>query len=522
MLRRSRSREPLHKGAVKFTMGSDDAAFSLKRKANKWAQADAAGSGRPGEDIPACWRRAAWRSGFRRRLLGWFARNKRDLPWRRTKDPYAVWLSEIMLQQTQAPTVVRYFERFLTVFPTLEALAQAQQAEVLRLWEGLGYYRRAVQLHEAARKIVRDFGGHFPQTPEELLQLPGIGRYTAGAILSIAFDQRHPILEANTTRLWARLLAYPEPTGTAAAQRLFWQMAEWILPRRQVGQFNQALMELGSTVCLPRRPRCADCPVSRFCLAYQQGLQETIPRQRAKPAVELCHEAAVIVRRNDRVLLRRIPEGQRWAGLWDFPRFPLSAELAERAAAAYAEPLWAGGDKKCPSCKNAPLPCPSPPGQRGMGALGGTEMGPKSRRRRKSGTGLDRSVHFIAPTMAEFLIHQMEQTAGIAIRPIRRLKTIRYAVTRYRVQMECYEAESLGETHRREAQADRFHQSDLHPKKGHWGPSADGRNRPEESLEGFQWVRLEALEEYPMSSPARKLAQLAQATVGDSSKQRAP
>ncbi|HOM18841.1 MAG TPA: A/G-specific adenine glycosylase, partial [Thermoguttaceae bacterium] len=208
-----------------------------------------------------------WQKGFRRRLLGWFDRNKRDLPWRRTKDPYAVWLSEIMLQQTQAPTVVRYFERFLAAFPTVHALAQADQAAVLRLWEGLGYYRRAVQLHEAARKIVSEFGGQFPQTLDELLQLPGIGRYTAGAILSIAFDQRQPILEANTLRLWARLLAYPEPTGSASAQRLFWQMAEWVLPHRQVGRFNQALMELGSTVCLPRQPRCPECPVSRFCLA---------------------------------------------------------------------------------------------------------------------------------------------------------------------------------------------------------------------------------------------------------------
>jgi len=508
--------------------------------------------------IPACWQQAAWRSGFRRRLLGWFARNKRDLPWRRTKDPYAVWLSEIMLQQTQAPTVVRYFERFLAVFPTLQSLAQAELAEVLRLWEGLGYYRRAMQLHEAARKIVRDFGGRFPQTLEELLQLPGIGRYTAGAILSIAFDQRQPILEANTTRLWARLLAYSEPADSAAAQRLFWQMAEWILPRRQVGRLNQALMELGSTVCLPHKPRCGECPVSRFCLARQQGLPETIPRQRAKPAVEFYQEAALIVRRNDQVLLRRIPEGQRWAGLWDFPRFPLPPELAQQAEAhtpaaeqpwlfmelteeaglcrktsfeattgtrkagghvpEQAEPLWAEADKKCFSCKNSSSPYPLPPGEKGMDALAWPEMAPKSRRRRKSGVGLDRSAHVIPPAMAEFLSCQMHQTTGIPIRPLRWLKTIRYAVTRYRVQMDCYEAEYLDRTDQAEDRASSFQQRNLDQEQDRLEPPSSGRNRPAELAQRFQWVRLEALEQYPMSSPARKLAQLAQATGSDSSK----
>jgi len=391
-----------------------------------------------------------WQKGFRRRLLGWFDRNKRDLPWRRTKDPYAVWLSEIMLQQTQAPTVVRYFERFLAAFPTVHALAQADQAAVLRLWEGLGYYRRAVQLHEAARKIVSEFGGQFPQTLDELLQLPGIGRYTAGAILSIAFDQRQPILEANTLRLWARLLAYPEPTGSASAQRLFWQMAEWVLPHRQVGRFNQALMELGSTVCLPRQPRCPECPVSRFCLARQQGLQKSIPRQRSKPAVEFCQEVALIVRRNGHVLLQRIPEGQRWAGLWDFPRFELPPEFARPLAEA------------------------------------------------------DRAI---PPAMGKFLMHQMGQT-GIVVRPIRRLKTIRYAVTRYRVQRDCYEADYVGRMDRAEDKTGGLeqHEDSLNA----W---AAGSDQPAEPLGEFHWVRLEALERYPMSSPARKLAHLAQAAV---------
>ena len=269
---------------------------------------------------------AAWRQAFRRRLRAWYARHARDLPWRRNGDPYRVWVSEIMLQQTQVATVEDYFERFMAAFPSIEALARADEQEVLRLWEGLGYYRRARQLHQAAEVIVRQHGGSFPRDAESVRRLPGIGRYTAGAILSIVFDAREPILEANTSRLFSRLLAYRGDPAKAAGGRLLWAMAEILLPRRHTGAFNQALMELGSQVCLPRVPRCEACPVASLCRARAEGLEAEIPAVKAKRPPERRHEAAVIIRRRGRVLLVRCPEGGRWAGLWDFPRFPVHAE----------------------------------------------------------------------------------------------------------------------------------------------------------------------------------------------------
>ena len=204
---------------------------------------------------------AAWMAQFRRRILAWFRRNARDLPWRRTRDPYAIWVSEIMLQQTQVVTVIGYFERFLAAFPSIADLAAADEQQVLRLWEGLGYYRRARQLHAAARVIVAEHQGRFPRDPEQIRALPGIGRYTAGAIASIGWDAREPILEANTIRVFSRLLAYRgDPQKNAGQQRL-WEFAAGVLPKKDTGLFNQALMELGSEICTPRGPLCDQCPV---------------------------------------------------------------------------------------------------------------------------------------------------------------------------------------------------------------------------------------------------------------------
>ncbi len=265
---------------------------------------------------------AAWLRSFRRRLLAWYAGHARDLPWRRSRDAYRVWVSEIMLQQTQVETVRPYFARFLDSFPSIEALARADEQEVLRHWEGLGYYRRARQLHRAARVVVEEHGGRFPRDAHTVRSLPGVGRYTAGAILSIAFDAREPILEANTARLHCRLLAYREAPAAAAGQRLLWAMAERVLPRREPGRFNQALMELGSQVCTARRPRCEECPVKTLCGAFAQGAQESIPQPKGRPRYEERHEVAVLVRRRGRVLLVRCADDGRWAGLWDFPRFP--------------------------------------------------------------------------------------------------------------------------------------------------------------------------------------------------------
>ena len=270
-------------------------------------------------------RNSKWKQNLRRRLLAWFRANARDLPWRSTRDPYHVWISEIMLQQTQVVTVVPYFQRFIAEFPTIRSLATAHEDAVLRLWEGLGYYRRARQLHKAAQVIVHEHNGVFPHDPESVKALPGIGRYTAGAILSIAFEAREPILEANTIRVLSRLIAYRDDTTSTEAQRVLWRAAEDFLPRKNVGDFNQAMMELGSEVCTPREPRCEACPVAMLCPTRAEGLQEVIPAPKKKTNYEDAFEACVVIWRNGKVLLRRCEEGERWAGLWDFPRFEVDA-----------------------------------------------------------------------------------------------------------------------------------------------------------------------------------------------------
>ncbi len=273
---------------------------------------------------------SAWLRSFRARLMRWFHGSARELPWRENCDPYRVWLSEIMLQQTQVATVKGYFERFTGELPTIAALAAAEEATVLRLWEGLGYYRRARQLHAAARKIVAEHGGEFPRSAEEVRRLPGIGRYTAGAILSIAFDQRQPIVEANTIRLYSRLLGYRGDPRDSAGQRRLWEFAEQVLPRQGSGAMNQALMELGALVCTPRNPLCDSCPVNSLCAARRLGLQAEIPPPARKPNFEQLVEAAVLLRRRGRLLVRRCEPGERWAGLWDFPR----CDATDAAAAA--------------------------------------------------------------------------------------------------------------------------------------------------------------------------------------------
>lgn len=284
---------------------------------------------------------AAWTRRLRRQLLAWFRREAEDLPWRRTRDPYHIWVSEIMLQQTQVATVIDYFGRFLTAFPTIASLAAAEEQQVLRQWEGLGYYRRARQLHAAARQVAAEYDGRLPRAVEVLRRLPGIGRYTAGAIASIAWDVRAPILEANTVRVFSRLLAYRGDPARPAGQALLWEFAERVLPAKHVGAFNQALMELGRRVCTPRAPRCAACPVRRLCPTQAAGLQAAIPAPPAKTAYEDVREAAVVVRRREQVLLRQCGPAERWAGMWDFPRFSIDAqrgpalrrELAEKVRA---------------------------------------------------------------------------------------------------------------------------------------------------------------------------------------------
>ena len=257
---------------------------------------------------------------FRRQLLRWYAQNARSLPWRNVGNPYYVWVSEIMLQQTTTQTVQGYFDRFVKAFPTIRSLAEADLDAVNRHWEGLGYYRRCALLHKAAKEIVSQFKGEFPRSYDDVRNLPGIGRYTAGAVLSIAFDQRLPILETNTMRLHARLLAMRGDLMHGEANDRLWEFAEAILPRTGSGKLNQALMDLGSLVCTPKFPKCTECPVITFCESAKRGLQSEIPSPKTKEPKEYRTEVAVLIRKRGKTLLVRYPEGRRWAGLWDFPR----------------------------------------------------------------------------------------------------------------------------------------------------------------------------------------------------------
>ncbi|MEZ6047719.1 MAG: hypothetical protein R3C11_19495 [Planctomycetaceae bacterium] len=203
---------------------------------------------------------------MRRRVRAWFARHQRSsLPWRESKNPYYIWISEIMLQQTTVATVQSYFDRFIATFPTVEHLARADEGEVLKLWEGLGYYSRARNILKTARQVVEQRDAVFPNEVDELIKLPGIGRYTAGAIASIAFDKRAPIVEANTLRLYSRLLGYQEDPRSKAGQDLLWKFAEDILPAKEIGHFNLALMDIGSLVCKPLEPNCEKCPLQLDC-----------------------------------------------------------------------------------------------------------------------------------------------------------------------------------------------------------------------------------------------------------------
>jgi len=248
-----------------------------------------------------------------RALVRWFRRQGRVLPWRETRDPYAVWISEVMLQQTQVATVIPYYHRFLRAFPSVESLARAPLERVLQVWSGLGYYRRARHLHAAARRIVAEFGGRFPATLVEARSLPGVGSYTAAAVLSIAYGLPLAALDGNIARVMARLDARRGSLSDSRFRRAVEDRLENLLPRRHAGDFNQALMELGQTVCLPRAPRCPDCPLKASCRACQTGEQESFPAPRPRRATEEHHLAVAVVRSpggtNRRPAVRPAPKG---------------------------------------------------------------------------------------------------------------------------------------------------------------------------------------------------------------------
>lgn len=278
-------------------------------------------------------RRPDWVAAVRRELLDWYDQAARPLPWRSpTPDPYRVLVSEFLLVQTTVSAAIPYYHRFLERYPTPAALANAPLEDVLKTWEGLGYYRRARQLHGAAKVIATQHGGNVPDDPDDLRALPGVGRYIAGAVLSIAFGRDVPILEANTQRLLARLLAWPHPLNEKPSQERLWTAAGRLVPHDRPGPFNQALMDLGATVCVPRDPRCLGCPLAPQCRARTLGLQAALPVVTPKPRPLPVEEAAAIVAQQGRLLVVRRAAGRLWEGFWEFPTLHLQgADPAGRA-----------------------------------------------------------------------------------------------------------------------------------------------------------------------------------------------
>lgn len=342
-----------------------------------------------------------WRRRLRSRVLRWYDVNGRKLPWRESADPYRIWLSEIMLQQTTVAAVIPYFDRFTEQFPDVQSLAAAEQEQVLRLWEGLGYYSRARNLHKAANVIVDELDGQFPQAKEELQKLPGIGPYTAGAISSFAFNLPAGILEANTLRLYSRLIELDiDPRGTQG-QKTLWEFADWVVAQKRAGDFNQAVMDIGSQVCRPDDPACPKCPLMPSCKGYEAGKQTTIPMKKEKPEITDVVEVSVAIRKGNRFLLRQRNENERWAGLWDFARFEISDSDGKRIKMPA---------KKTRTRKNVL------PGQKKL-------FTPEAIRRELK----------LPPKIA----NDLQDHTGLVANSYNPVVEIKHAVTRYRIQLKC-------------------------------------------------------------------------------------
>jgi A/G-specific adenine glycosylase len=269
------------------------------------------------------------------RLLSWYRQQGRSLPWRGAIDPYAVWVSEIMLQQTRVEAVIPYFEKWMRLFPTATVLAAATEQDVLNAWEGLGYYSRARNLHKAAKIVVEQFNGELPRDLKALRSLPGIGRYTVGAIASIAFNLDEPTLDGNLRRVFARLFNVGEPADSPVGEEILWGLAAEHLPKGQAGDYNQALMDLGATLCLPKNPRCLLCPLMDMCEARINGTQEQRPVLKPKKEIpHYAHAAGVIVRQvgnppHEEVLLAKRPSKGLLGGMWEFPNGRVNGDAAE-------------------------------------------------------------------------------------------------------------------------------------------------------------------------------------------------
>ena len=332
-----------------------------------------------------------WRKSVRRNLLRWYRRHRRNLPWRGSADPYQVWVSEIMLQQTTTTAVVPYFERFLGQFPTVADLAAADVSQVLREWEGLGYYSRACNLHRAAQRIMEEFNGKIPETADALRRLPGIGPYTARAIACLAFGWPLGVLEANTQRLYSRLIECDAVPRSASGRQLLWTFADWIVSPRKAEDFNQAAMDLGATVCTSGTPACVRCPLRKQCGAFRSGRQLELPVSRRKIPPTQVTEVSIVICRRGRVLMRQYMDGERWAGLWDFVRFPVST--ADRDVLA-----------RCPM------------------------------------SGRHQQACLFESGVAQAISGEIRRRTALEVDGLILLRQIRHSVTRYRIQLFCLEA----------------------------------------------------------------------------------
>lgn len=275
---------------------------------------------------------------LRKKLLAWYRREARDLPWRRSRDPYAIWVSEIMLQQTQVDTVIPYYERWLKKFPDIRTLAEAPLEEVLSAWAGLGYYRRARMLHQAANVLVEKHRAAMPAKAAELIKLPGIGRYTAGAVASIAFGERTPLVDGNVIRILTRIFAIGSDTLKPSTQEELWKLAGKLVPEKHAGDFNQSLMELGALVCAPQNPRCGVCPVRRECQAHAKGEEIKYPFKSRREKLEKIRNFTLVFRRGGSVWLKRQPAEARWGGLWMFPFWETKNAMVKAAKASGVRP----------------------------------------------------------------------------------------------------------------------------------------------------------------------------------------
>ena len=258
-------------------------------------------------------------SQINKRIIQWFKRQKRLLPWRVDNDPYHVWVSEVMLQQTRVETVIPYYVNWITNFPTLSSLANSNEQKVLRVWEGLGYYSRARNIFRSAGILTVKLHGQFPQNVKDLIKLPGIGRSTAGAIASISFGKNEPILDGNVKRVIARLFNYRKAVNSSGAEKELWKIVRSIMPEKEVGAFNQGLMEIGQILCLPNNPVCKKCPLNIDCFAYMNGTQNIIPVRQKKDSIPHLVVVAAAIQSKGKTLISQRPPKKLMAGMWEFP-----------------------------------------------------------------------------------------------------------------------------------------------------------------------------------------------------------